>query len=404
VQLLSDLTPADTLSGRVRQAITLISKIAEGRLAYDFIEQDGGMHRLLKGFFQNDQQGLDKYALMSVIFNMKEHQQWMSQAKQLLMMESLHGKLTQVTDQQALEICSQATLLKNRHPLDLMALLFKDNLPDFSLRAIAQTVYVFNGYQDSHRDTHALGLLWMHSQMKAQGEADFFANAISTHTFLNHQQSDIPLNQEDAHRLSAFNEKFASLRQNIETNDPHFFQTNDALTVELPQKKGFYWILSDKHLLGLAIQEEKLTLYDPNFGEIIQHKKTSAHQLTRFLKAYLDCKVDGQHTRGALYGFTEFEGHYRFSIKEAHPDRLTPSTKTALEDFNTLMAGYTAEKKWIENLPAMTIEGLSFAPALIDKMGGMKNSRTLSSRDFKQAAFSFSELQFHAEKLTAYFS
>ncbi|AWK16366.1 YopT-type cysteine protease domain-containing protein [Candidatus Williamhamiltonella defendens] len=30
VQLISDLTPADTLSGRVRQAITLISKIAEG--------------------------------------------------------------------------------------------------------------------------------------------------------------------------------------------------------------------------------------------------------------------------------------------------------------------------------------------------------------------------------------
>ncbi|MBK4362385.1 hypothetical protein GWK90_09480, partial [Candidatus Hamiltonella defensa] len=42
VQLISDVTPADTLSGRVRQAITLISKIAEGRLAYDFIGQDGG--------------------------------------------------------------------------------------------------------------------------------------------------------------------------------------------------------------------------------------------------------------------------------------------------------------------------------------------------------------------------
>ncbi|ATW21954.1 hypothetical protein BJP44_02035 [Candidatus Williamhamiltonella defendens] len=404
VQLISDLTPADTLSGRVRQAITLISKIAEGRLAYDFIEQDGGMHRLFKGFFQNDQQGLDKYALMSVIFNIRENQQWMSQAKKLLMMDSLHHKFTQLTDQQALEICSQANILKNRHTLDLISLLFKENPPDFSLHAIAQTVYVFNGYQDSHRDTHALGLLWMKNQMRAQGEADFFSNAISTHTFLNHQKSDIPLNQEDAHRLSAFNEKFSSLRQKIEKNDPHFFQTNDALTVELPQKKGFYWILSDKHLLGLAIQEEKLTLYDPNFGEIIQHKKTSPHRLTRFLKAYLDCKVDGHQTRGELYGFEQFEGHYRFTIKEAHLDRLTPSTKTELEHFNTLMAGYTAEKKWIEKLPEVTMEGLSFAPALMDKMGVMKKNRTLSSRDFKQTEFSFSDLQFHAQKLTSYFS
>ncbi|ATW22501.1 hypothetical protein BJP44_05285 [Candidatus Williamhamiltonella defendens] len=404
VQLISDLTPADTLSGRVRQAITLISKIAEGRLAYDFIAQDGGMHQLFKGFFQNDQNGLDKYALMSVIFNIRENQQWMSQAKKLLMMESLHGKFTQVTDQQALEICSQANILKNKHTLDLISLLFKENHPDFSLRAIAQTVYVFNGYQDSHRDTHTLGLLWMKNQMRAQGEADFFSNAISTHTFLNHQKSDIPLNQEDEHRLSAFNEKFSSLRQKIEKNDPHFFQTNDALTVELPQKKGFYWILSDKHLLGFTIKEEKLTLYDPNFGEIIQQKKTSPHRLTRFLKAYLDCKVDGHQTRGELYGFTQFEGHYRFTIKEAHLDRLTSSTKTELDHFNTLMAGYTAEKKWIEKLPEVTMEGLSFAPALMDKMGVMKKNRTLSSRDFKQTEFSFSDLQFHAQKLTSYFS
>ncbi|WP_339051266.1 YopT-type cysteine protease domain-containing protein [Candidatus Hamiltonella endosymbiont of Tuberolachnus salignus] len=404
VQMISDLTPADTLSGRVRQAITLISKIAEGSLAYDFIAQDEGIYQLFKGFFQNDQNGLDKYALMSVIFNIKENQQWMSQAKKLLMMESLHGKFTQVTDQQALEICSQANILKNKHTLDLISLLFKENHPDFSLRAIAQTVYIFNGYQDSHRDAHTLGLLWMKNQMRAQGEADFFSNAISTHTFLNHQKSDIPLNQEDEHRLSAFNEKFSSLRQKIEKNDPHFFQTNDALTVELPQKKGFYWILSDKHLLGFTIKEEKLTLYDPNFGEIIQQKKTSPHRLTRFLKAYLDCKVDGHQTRGELYGFRQFEGHYRFTIKEAHLDRLTPSTKTELDHFNTFMAGYTAEKKWIEKLPEVTMEGLSFAPALMDKMGGMKKNRTLSSRDFKQTEFSFSELQFHAQKLKSYFS
>ncbi|ASV33398.1 hypothetical protein CJJ18_04315 [Candidatus Williamhamiltonella defendens] len=404
VQLISDVTPADTLSGRVRQAITLISKIAEGRLAYDFIGQDGGMHQLLKGFFQNDQNGLDKYALMSVIFNIKENQQWMSQAKKLLMMESLHGKFTPFTDQQALEICSQANILKNRHTLDLISLLFQENYPDFSLHAIAQTVYIFNGYQDSHRDAHALGLLWMHSQMRAQGEADFFSNAISTHTLLNHQKSDIKLNQEDDHRLSAFNEKFSSLRQKIEKNDPHFFQTNDALTVELPQKKGFYWILSDKHLLGFTIKEEKLTLYDPNFGEIIQHKKTSPHRLTRFLKAYLDFKVDGHQTRGELYGFEQFEGHYRFTIKEAHLDRLTPSTKTELDHFNTFMAGYTTEKNLIQKLPEVTMEGLSFAPALMDKMGGMKNNRTLSSSDFKNTAFSFSDLQFHAQKLSSYFS
>ncbi|ATW30796.1 hypothetical protein BJP41_09950 (plasmid) [Candidatus Williamhamiltonella defendens] len=404
VQLISDLTPADTLSGRVRQAITLISKIAEGRLAYDFIEQDGGMHQLFKGFFQNDQNGLDKYALMSVIFNIKENQQWMSQAKKLLMMDSLHHKFTPFTDQQALEICSQANILKNRHTLDLISLLFKENHPDFSLHAIAQTVYVFNGYQDSHRDTHALGLLWMKNQMRAQGEADFFSNAISTHTFLNHQKSDINLNQEDDHRLSAFNEKFSSLRQKIEKNDPHFFQTNDSLTVELPQKKGFYWILSDKPLLGFTIKEEKLTLYDPNFGEIIQQKKTSPHRLTRFLKAYLDFKVDGHQTRGALYGFEQFEGHYRFTIKEAHLDRLTTTTQTELNNFNTFMAGYTAEKKLIEQLPEVTMEGLSFTPSLMDKMGGMKENRTLSSNDFKKTEFPFSELQFNTQKLKSYFS
>ncbi|MBK4362261.1 hypothetical protein GWK90_08730, partial [Candidatus Hamiltonella defensa] len=170
------------------------------------------------------------------------------------------------------------------------------------------------------------------------------------------------------------------------------------------QKKGFYWILSDKHLLGFTIKEEKLTLYDPNFGEIIQQKKTRPHRLTQFLKEYLNCKVDGHQTRGQMYGFELSEGHYRFIVKEANIDHLTPSTKTALDNFNTFMAGYTVEKNFIEKLPEITMEGLSFSPALMDKMGGMKENRTLSSHDFKKSEFSFSDLQFHAQKLSSYFS
>lgn len=404
VQLISDLTPAHTLSGRVKQAIKIIHQISQGKLAYDFIEQDEGMHQLLKGFFKNDQHDLDQYALMSVIFNIRENQQWMSQAKKLLMMESLHDKFTHVSDQKALEICSQANIIKNKYTLDLISLLFKENYPDFSLNAMAQTVYIFDGYKNSNQDANTLCLLWMKNQMRAQGEADFFSNAMSTHTFLNHQKSDITLNQEDDHRLSTFDKNFASLREKIEKHDPHFFQINDSLTVELPEKQGFYWILSEKHILGLTIKEEKITLYDPNFGEIIQHKKTSPHRLTRFLKEYLDFKVDGHQTRGELYGFKQSEGNYRFIIKEAHLDHLTPSTTTELDHFNTLMAGYTAEKNLIEKLPEVTMEELSFSPALMSAMGGMKENRTLSSHDFKKTAFSFSDLQFHAQQLTAYFA
>ncbi|WP_174889329.1 YopT-type cysteine protease domain-containing protein [Candidatus Williamhamiltonella defendens] len=404
LQLIRDLTPDKTLSGRVKQAIKIIHQISEGAVAYDFIEQDEGMYELLKGFFKNDQDNLDKYALMSVIFNITENQQWMSQAKKLLIMDSLHDKFTQVSDQKALEICSQANIMKNKHTLDLISLLLKENYPHFSLHVIAQTVYIFNGYQNSHQDSHTLGLLWMKNQMRAQGEADFFSNAMSTHTFLNHQKSNMNLNQEDDHQLSAFKEGFSFSRQKIEKNNPHFFEINDSFTIELPEKKGFYWILSDKHILGLTIKEEKITLYDPNFGEIIQQKKTRPHRLTQFLKEYLNCKVDGHQTRGQMYGFELSEGHYRFIVKEANIDHLTPSTKTALDNFNTFMAGYTVEKNFIEKLPEITMEGLSFSPALMDKMGGMKENRTLSSHDFKKSEFSFSDLQFHAQKLTAYFS
>nr|WP_216657379.1 YopT-type cysteine protease domain-containing protein [Candidatus Hamiltonella defensa] len=404
VQMISDLTPAETLSGRVKQAIKIIHRISQGRLAYDFIEQDKGMHQLLKGFFKNDQNDLDKYALILSTFNAKENQQWMSQAKKLLMMDSLHDKFTHVTDQKALEICSQANIIKNKHTLDLISLLFKENYPDFSLHAIAQTIYIFDGYKNSNQDVYTLCLLWMKNQMRAQGETDFFSNAVSTHTFLNHQKSDIQLNQEDDHRLSIFNEKFSSLRKSIEKNDLHFFQENDRITTELPEKSGLYLILSDKHILGLRIQDENITLYDPNFGEIIQHKNPRADRLTQFLKEYLDFKVDAHQTRGQMYGFKPSEGHYRFMIKEAHIDHLTPPTKTELDNFNTFIVGYNDEKNLIEKLPEIKMEGLSFSPALIGKMGGMKENRTLSSNDFKNTAVSFSDLRFNSEKLTSYFS
>ncbi|WP_174891489.1 hypothetical protein [Candidatus Hamiltonella defensa] len=402
--LLNDLQIAKTLSGRVRQAIKIINRISQGRLAYDFIEQDQGIYQLLKGFFKNDQHDLDKYALMSVIFNMKENQQWMSQAKELLMMESLHSKFTHVTDQQALEIFNQESILKKKNQLDLISLLLKKNYPDFSLHAIAQTIYIFDGYKNSNQDANTLCLVWMKNQMRAQGEADFFSNALRIHTLLNHQKSDIKLNPEDENRFNAFNEKFSSLREKVEKHDPHFFQINNTFTIELPEKQGFYFILSGKHILGLKIQEEKITLYDPNFGEMIRNKTSCAHELTQFLKEYLNFKVDDHTTRGELYGFKQSEGNYHFIIKEAHIEHLTPTTQTELDHFNQFILGYTSEKKLIEKLPEITIEELSFAPALMNKMGGMIANRTLSLHDFHHPAFSLSDLQFNTEKLKSYFS
>lgn len=55
--------------------------------------------------------------------------------------------------------------------------------------------------------------------MRAQGDPDFFSNAMRTHTFLNHQKSYSPLNQEDDHRLNAFDAQFSFLRQNLVKSD-----------------------------------------------------------------------------------------------------------------------------------------------------------------------------------------
>ncbi|WP_174891277.1 hypothetical protein [Candidatus Hamiltonella defensa] len=406
---LDNLEPAQHRIGRVKQVIKIINDVASKKLDYEFIEKDKGMLTLLKGFFEDKNHVFNYKEFIKICFDPLKRKNWMLKAKQLLIMGNIDNELNTLSDQEALEKAYYLRVIQEKNLKDLIVLSSKKQYKSAGIRTniYPQSLYIPN-IENQAYNSLTLGIIWVNLKTKGKESYNNFLKFLTTHFMINIDQADSPISHSDHKKLKEFQNLFQSLKEDIKQKQKNIFITTSHHSV-LPKKPKRYFLSSTQsnhgHILVLDItqndQGNTMTLYDPIIGDIkIKTSDEKNTEFDQFLNDYLDSKVLDHQTRGQLYGFEKFRGHYYFKITTLEQDALTDFNQ--LNNIDTFISDFRSDKERIFELPNIILNKLTFSPSLIYKMGGMFGEQGLSVENFSSPEKLLSRLRFNARKLKDY--